>query len=169
MQRAAAVTQEDAREPQSQEQEAQRKCQRTHDRPAPAYVCAVVSHDPHAEQCHADGPAARGPGMGEVDERPDGIGDHHPDVAPVPGDVRARQHPRRERDGGQGKHEDAETDRHVHGEADKTRGEARVLPLQALADDDRGPGGRGSVRMRSHGAAPGRSRSGGPGGPGGPV
>jgi hypothetical protein len=59
-------------------------------------------------------------GMGKVDERPDRVGDDHPDVALVPGDVLAGQHQRRPRDGGQGEQEHAETDPHVDGEAGKT-------------------------------------------------
>ncbi len=93
------------------------------------------------------------------------IRDDHPDVASVPGDVLAGQHQRCERDGGQGEHEHAGTDPHVDGEGGKTRCEARVLALQALPDDGRGPGGRGIARARSHSPALGHSRSGGPGGP----
>ena len=57
-------------------------------------------------------------------------------------------------------------DPHVHGEGDKTRRETRILPLQALLDDDRGAGGRGIARARRHDPA---LACGPPGGPGGPV
>jgi hypothetical protein len=49
--------------------------------------------------------------------------------------------------------------------AAKRDAEPRVLAWQALPDDGRGPAGRGAARARSHGPAPGRGRSGGPGGP----
>ena len=42
MQRPALVTQDDAGEPQSQEQEAQRERQGAHDRPAPAWVAIIA-------------------------------------------------------------------------------------------------------------------------------
>ena len=116
----------------------------------------------------ADTPARQEPVPGEVDEPPDRIRGDNPDVTPVPGDVLASQHLRRERDGGRGAQEHAETDPCLYGEDGKTRSETRALPLQDSPDDDRAPRGRGIARARRHDPARGRGPSAGPGGPGGP-
>ena len=141
---------------------AQRECQRAHDRPAPACVGAIVSHHPHAEQRHAGGPAARGPGIGEVGEPPDRIHDDHPDVAlfqamslPVStlaaNEMAARASMNTPR-----------LTPHVHSEDGKTRCETRALPCRPSW---MGAGGRGIARPRSHDAALVCSPSAGPGGP----
>ena len=149
MQGPAPVAQQDAGEPRSREQDAQRERRRAHDRPAPACIGAVVPHRRHAGQRHAGGPAAGGPAAGEVDEPPGCIRDDHPDAALVPGDVPAGQRPGRERDGGQGEHEHAGTDPPSAAKAAKRDAKPAYLPCRLSRMTAGAPGGRGVARARS--------------------
>jgi hypothetical protein len=76
---------QDAEESQTEKQEAQREHQGAHDAPPRVEGRAISPDDAHPQGCHAEGPAARRPGVSEIEELPGSEDDGHDDIGPVPG------------------------------------------------------------------------------------
>jgi hypothetical protein len=86
VQRAAITPEQDAKEAQPQQEEAERKRQRSHQPTLGTHTAAVLADDLHTENHHAERLTGPRPAVGEVKELPGEEGEHHPLIGPAPVD-----------------------------------------------------------------------------------